>query len=46
MHVIAGTDGELRLPVNALRSFLEDLGHEEADLLRQIRALIATLEQS
>lgn len=46
MHTIELTDEELRLLANALRSFLEDFGHEEADLLRQIKALLAKLEQA
>jgi hypothetical protein len=44
MHTIELTDEELRLVVNAVRSFLEDFGHEEADLLRKIKQLLAKLE--
>jgi hypothetical protein len=46
MKTIQLTDEELRLLVNAVRSFLEDFGHEEADLLRQIKELLAKLEQA
>jgi hypothetical protein len=44
MHTIELTDEELRLVINAVRSFLEDFGHEEADLLRQIKELLAKLQ--
>jgi hypothetical protein len=44
MHTIELTDEELRLVVNAVRSFLDDFGHEEADLLRQIKELLAKLQ--
>ena len=43
MHTIELTDDELRLLQAALRSYLDDFGHEEADLLRRIKALIAKL---
>jgi hypothetical protein len=43
MHTIELTDEELRLLQNALHSYLDDFGHEEADLLRQVKALIAKL---
>jgi hypothetical protein len=43
MHTIDLTDEELQLLRNALRSYLDDFGHEEADLLRRIKALIAKL---
>jgi hypothetical protein len=46
MHTIQLTDEELRLVVNAVRSFLEDFGHEEADLLRQLKELLAKLERA
>jgi hypothetical protein len=45
MHTIELTDEELRLVRNALQSFLEDFGHEEADLLRQIKKVLAKLPQ-
>jgi hypothetical protein len=43
MHTIELNDDELRLVQSALRAFLEDFGHEEADVLRRIKALIAKL---
>jgi hypothetical protein len=45
MHTIELTDEELRLVRNALQSFLEDFGHEEADLLRSIKRVLAKLPQ-
>ncbi len=43
MHTIELTDDELRLVHAALHSYLDDFGHEEADVLRAIKALIAKL---
>jgi hypothetical protein len=43
MHTIELTDEELRLLQAALHSYLDDFGHEEADVLLQIKALIAKL---
>jgi hypothetical protein len=43
MHTIELTDRELRLLQAALHSYLDDFGHDEADLLREIKALIAKL---
>jgi hypothetical protein len=43
MHTIELTDEELRVLQAALHSYLDDFGHEEADVLRQIKALIAKL---
>jgi hypothetical protein len=43
MHTLELTDEELRLVRAALRSFLEDFGHEEADVLREIKSLLAKL---
>jgi hypothetical protein len=37
------TDDELRLVRSALRSMLEDFGHDEADVLRALKALLAKL---
>jgi hypothetical protein len=34
------TDDELRLLRNALKSFLDDFGHEEADVVAAIKALL------
>ena len=46
MHTIELTDEELRLVVNAVRSFLDDFGHDEADLLRKIKELLAKLQSA
>ena len=46
MHSIELTDEELRIVRAALTSYLDDFGHEEADLLRAIKALIAKLPPS
>jgi len=43
MHTIDLTDDELRLLHAALHSYLDDFGHEEADVLRGLKALIAKL---
>jgi hypothetical protein len=43
MHSIELSDEELRLLHAALHSYLDDFGHEEADLLREIKLLIAKL---
>ena len=45
MHTIELTDDELALVRVALHSFLEDFGHEEADVLRRIKALLAKLPE-
>ena len=43
MHTIELTDEELRLVRAAMTSYLEDFGHEEADILRALKAIIAQL---
>jgi len=43
MHVIELSERELRLLHAALHSYLDDFGHEEADVLRELKALIAKL---
>jgi hypothetical protein len=45
MHTIELTEDELRLLRAALHSYLDDFGHEEADVLRELKALIAKLPQ-
>ena len=45
MHTIELTEEELRLVRNALQSFLEDFGHNEADILRSIKQVLAKLPQ-
>jgi hypothetical protein len=43
VHTIELTDEELRLLRAALHSYLEDFGHDEADLLRAIKQVLAKL---
>jgi hypothetical protein len=43
VHTIELTDEELRLLHAALHSYLDDFGHEEADVLRLVKQLIAKL---
>jgi hypothetical protein len=43
MHVIELNERELRLLHAALHSYLDDFGHEEADVLRELKALISKL---
>ena len=45
MHTIELTEDELRLLRAALHSYLDDFGHDEADVLREVKALIARLPQ-
>jgi hypothetical protein len=45
MHTIEMTEEELRLVRAALVSYLEDFGHDEADVLRAVKAIIARLPQ-
>ena len=42
-HMLKLNDDELRLLQAALHSYLDDFGHEEADVLRQIKELMARL---
>ena len=43
MHTLELTADELRLLHAALQSYLDDFGHEEADVLRAVKLLIAKL---
>ena len=43
MHTIELSDEELKLLHAALQSYLDDFGHEEADILRSVKAVIAKL---
>ena len=43
MHTIELTPEELELLRAALHSYLDDFGHEEADVLRRIKAILAKL---
>ena len=42
-HTIELTDEELKLIRSALHSYLDDFGHEEADVLREIKRLLNKL---
>ena len=46
MHTIELSDEELKLLHAALHSYLDDFGHEEADILRSVKAVIAKLPRS
>jgi hypothetical protein len=43
MHTIELTEEELTLVRSALHSYLDDFGHEEADVLRRIKDILAKL---
>jgi hypothetical protein len=43
MHTLDLTAEELRLVRNALQAYLDDFGHDEADVLREIKALLAKI---
>ena len=45
MATIQLTEYELGLLRAALRSYLDDFGHEEVDVLRRVKALIARLPE-
>ncbi len=42
-HTIEVNEDELRLLHAALHAYLDDFGHEEADVLRDIKQLLAKL---
>ena len=42
-HTLELNDDELRLLAAALHAYLDDFGHEEADVLRRIKELMARL---
>jgi hypothetical protein len=44
MTTIELDDDELKLLLSAVRSYLDDFGHEEADVLRRIKLLLAKLQ--
>ena len=44
MHTIELTGEELRLVREAIRSFLDDFGHEEQDVVNALRAVLAKIE--
>ncbi len=43
MHTVELNDEELRIVRAALTSYLEDFGHEEADILRLVKQILAKL---
>jgi hypothetical protein len=43
MHTIELNERELRLLHEALHAYLDDFGHDEADVLRELKQLIAKL---
>jgi len=45
MHTIELSEQELTLLHSALHAYLDDFGHDEADVLRSVKALIAKLPQ-
>ena len=44
MPTVQLTEEEMRLLRAALHSYLDDFGHEEAEVLRALKTLIAKLE--
>ena len=42
-HAVELTNDELKLIRSALRSYLDDFGHEEAEVLRQVKQLLEKL---
>jgi hypothetical protein len=43
MHTIEFTDEELKLLRAAIHAFFDDFGHEEQDVLQQLKSLLAKL---
>jgi hypothetical protein len=46
MNTIELSDDELRLTITAVKTYLDDFGHEEAEVLRRIKELLAKLQAS
>ena len=44
MNTVHLTDAELALTQNAMHAYLSGFGHDEADVLAQVRQVIAKLE--
>ena len=44
MKTLELSDEELKLLTAAVRSYLDDFGHEEADVLRRVKQLLAKLQ--
>ena len=45
MKTLDFDEGEMQLLLAAVRSYLDDFGHEEADLLRRVKLLLAKLQE-
>lgn len=46
MNTLELTDEELRLLHEALHAYLDSFGHEEADVLRQVKVLLGKLHDA
>jgi hypothetical protein len=46
VHTLELTDDELHLLHSALHAYLNDFGHEEADVLRQVKDLLEKLHRA
>jgi hypothetical protein len=46
VHTIELTEDELRLVRTALTAYLDDFGHEEADVLRAVKQILAKLPRN
>jgi len=46
MNIIRLTDAELETTRHALKSYLQDFGHDEADTVAQIKRVIAKLREA
>jgi len=45
MHTVELTDEELRIVREALHSYLDAFGHEEADILQLLKTILAKLPE-
>lgn len=45
MYTVELTDDELRIARSALRSYLNDFGHDEVDVLRLVKRLLAKINE-
>jgi hypothetical protein len=46
MRTLELTEEELKLLESAVRAYLDDFGHEEADVLRSVKRLLAKLQSA
>ena len=44
MRTLTFDEGEMQLLLAAVRSYLDDFGHEEADVLRRVKQLLIKLQ--